>query len=255
MILDIIMILIVALLVLIGIRRGLARSLYGLLSIVLSGFLASVTGRWLAGLIYKNWLSPSIEKSVSEAFASNTSSVSSASDKVFSDLPSFVTDFLGMFGLNPNSVSTSVRDASASTASQVSDSINSVISPVAVPVISALLIIVLFLIYFLLFKLLSRLFLGVFELPVIHAVNAVFGGILGLAEGIALCFIIILVLRIVLQFSDYTFISEEMIQQSFFFKAVYNSSIISYISEIINVGTNLSQNAAAAVSAATEPVT
>ena len=54
MILDIIMIAIVALFLFIGLRRGIAKTLYGLASIVLSGILAYFSGRFFANLLYKN---------------------------------------------------------------------------------------------------------------------------------------------------------------------------------------------------------
>ena len=64
MILDIILIAIAAVLVIIGIRRGIARTLLNLLSVAVSGVLAYFVSKIAANWVYSSYISQTVTKSV-----------------------------------------------------------------------------------------------------------------------------------------------------------------------------------------------
>ena len=232
MILDIIMIAIVALFLFIGLRRGIAKTLYGLASIVLSGILAYFSGRFFANLLYKNLIYKSISEGVTNAVSNTAHSSESVAQGVLDGIPDFFSGILSMFGISGKTLSTSIDVKSSSEA--ITSSINSVVAPIIVSVFSALFIIVLFLIFLLLFKLLGRHILRLFELPVIRWINAFLGGVFGLGEGIVLVFAAIIVLRMVLPLCEHPFITNDMINSSYLFKTIYNSGFASLITNVVN---------------------
>ncbi len=231
MILDISMILLVALFMIIGTKRGIAKTLYGLASIVLSGIIAYLAGRFFANLLYKNVILKSISDSVTKSVSETTAGSEKIAESVFKDLPDFFSGLLNSFGITENTISSAV-DAKA-TSQAITSAVDSVIAPILISIFSAIFILALFLIVLLLFKLLGHHVLKLFELPIIRTVNSIFGGVFGLCEGVAIVFAAVMILRIILPCFDKPFISPELINSSYVFKLVYHSDFISLISDVI----------------------
>lgn len=238
MILDIVLIAVVVLLIVIGAIRGIARTLYNLLSVFLSGFLAYIASTAAAGWIFDNFIAASIQKSVTESLAGTAQSTGNAAQDVVNALPDYVVGILNMFGISADSLSGSVSTAADSSADAISGVIVGAVAPVLTSVLSVILLIVLFIIFILLFKLLSKKFLRLFELPIIRSANKLLGGALGMCEGIILCYIFILVCRIILPFSQEPFISPEMIESSIIFRTVYYSDFLNTVSGLITMSSN-----------------
>lgn len=238
MILDIILVSVVVLLVAIGAFRGIARTLYNVLSVFLSGFLAYVVSSAAAGWIVDNFIVGTIEKSVSESLATTALSAGDAAQNVVDGLPGYVAAILNMFGTGTDELVGFLSGAADSSAQAVTSVIVATITPVLTAVLSAVLLIVLFIIFILIFKLLSKHFLKLFKLPIIRSVNKLLGGALGMCEGIIVCYIFILVCRIILPFSQEPFISPELIESSFIFKAVYYSDFLNTVSGFLTAGSS-----------------
>ncbi|MCH5298982.1 MAG: CvpA family protein [Ruminococcus sp.] len=238
MILDIVLIAVVALLIIIGAVRGIARTLYNLLSVFLSGFLAYIASKAAAGWIFDNFIAASIEKSVTESLSSAAQSTGNAAQDAILGLPDYVVGILNTFGVSTDTLAGSVSSAADSSADVVSGAIVGAIAPVFTSVLSVILLVVLFIIFILIFKLLSKKFLKLFELPIIRSANKLLGGALGMCEGIIICYIFILVCRIILPFSQEPFISPEMIDSSIIFRTVYYSDFLNTISALITTGSN-----------------
>ncbi len=238
MILDIVLVGAVTLLIIIGAVRGIARTLYNLLSVFLSGILAYFAGKASAGWIFDNFIAASIEKSVTDSIANTAQSAGNAVQNAIDGLPDYVTGILEMFGINTDSLAGSVGGAADSSADVITKAIVGAIAPTMTAVLSVFLLVVLFIILILIFKLLSRKFLKLFELPIIRSVNKLLGGALGMCEGIIVCYIFILVCRIILPFSQEPFIPPEMIESSIIFRTVYYSDFLNTVSQLITMGSN-----------------
>ncbi len=239
MILDIIMVAIVALLTFIGIKRGIARTLYNLVSVAAAGFLAYILSKAAADWIFRTMIASSVEKSIESSAGSVAESVEGVADTV----PDAITGLLNFFGISQKSLQSSIDSAAQSSSKTVSAAVNSALGPVITAVLSVVLLVMIFVLLILLFKLLSRFVLKLFELPVIKGANAVLGGVLGFLEGFILCVIGVMVLRIVLPFSSEPFISRELIDSSLLFRQLYDFELISGIADAVALGANTAETA------------
>lgn len=229
MILDIIIIGIIALMTIIGYKRGIVKSLYGLIILAAAGFLAYLCGKLLAEFIYDNYIYSAITDSVNESFESSKVNSSAVSANVFDSMPDFIANLLSGFGITQKGFSTTLNSASDFSQNAVLVAVERVIKPIIISAISVFMTIILFILFILLFKLLGRYFLKLFEAPVIRSINALLGGVLGLCEGVLIVLLVIIIIRISASFTKSVIISKDLIDSSFIFKNVYNLDFLSFL--------------------------
>ncbi len=222
MILDIIIVAFVLLFMVIGIKRGIAKSLFGIICIAVAGILAYFAGKFLAEYVYNTFILNPINDSIKASFESASVSSGKVSEGIFDCIPGVLTSLLGSLGITQKGFAGSINSASHLTEKAVLAAVDDVISPVIITFISVGFIILLYIIFWLILRLaVGRKLLKLFELPIIKWVNALLGGILGLGEGILLLFLAIIVIRLAAYFSTGTVIPKEMIDSSYLFKSVY----------------------------------
>lgn len=213
MILDIIVIGLVLLFVVIGVLKGAARMIVGLLMSFLAFLAASWLGKWIAGVIYQNHFAPAVNKAVADA--------SGSAGSVIKDLPWWATRSLDISGKE-------ITDSSTG----IAGTVNAVIEPIVSGVISILLTLVLFLVInFILHKLVMKPILAIFKLPVINTVNKILGGVIGAAEGILFVCMLAYILKLVLPYidTDIGFLNESTIYNSFIFYHFYSGNIFTIL--------------------------
>lgn len=230
MILDFGLIIIAALFVLIGYKKGIMKSLYGLISLVVAGVGSCLLSRFLSGWVYNVFFAESINKSISNSIAGTTESITAATENVFANLPDYVKGFLGFFGVTDSSI----FETTQATQALEAELQNTVMSAV-VQILGSVLLVVLFILILILMKWLSKFILFIFEVPVIKQINSLCGCIFGLAEGLIICYIAVLLCRLLLPVSDHTVINAEMINSSAIFGKIYYSELITFI---VNVFVN-----------------
>ncbi len=119
-------------------------------------------------------------------------------------------------------------------------------------VLSVILIVLFFILFLFICKRIAKKLEKLFHIPVIGFFNKLLGGLLGFCEGAVICVIGVFVIRIMLMFSDQPFISDELINGSVVFSAIYNSEILNGIAEVIGIGKNAVNNVSEIVSATVE---
>ena len=94
-----------------------------------------------------------------------------------------------------------------------------------------ILMIILFFVLYAVFKALARLLSKFFELPVLSLINRVFGGVIGIAEGVILVMLVVSLVRMAMPLTgdSIPFLTQEAIDGSFLFKAFYTGDIINNI--------------------------
>lgn len=233
MILDIIIVSIVLLFALIGLKRGIAKTIYGLLCLAIAGILAYLCGKLLAEFVYNNYILNSITESVKTSFESSSVNSAKVSENVFTALPGVFSGVLQGMGITQKGFATSIDSASSFTQSATMTVVDNVISPVLISFLSVGFTILMFIIFMLLLKfVIGRKILKLFELPVIKWVNALLGFVLGVGEGILIVFICVLVLRLFSFFSSDPTISKELIDSSYLFSLIYYWDFTSLLSDI-----------------------
>lgn len=233
MILDIIIVLIVLLFAFIGLKRGIAKTIYGLLCLAIAGILAYLSGKLLAEFVYNNFILSSITDSVNSTFAASSVNSGKVSEGVFSAIPGVFTALLSGMGINQKGFATSIDSASDLTQNATMTVVDKVISPVLISVLSVGFTILLFIVFMLILKfLIGRKILKLFKLPIIKWVNSLLGFVLGLVEGAVLVIIVITVLSIISFFQSSPVISKELIDSSHIFSLIYNWHFTEILSNI-----------------------
>lgn len=239
--LDLIIVLLFVLFLLIGIKRGAIKTLLNLVSVALSVFLSCVLGSNIAGWTYdvffKNGIIQGVENTISQTGAAD------AVKKAINSIPDFIFNAISVFGVTKDSLLSETEGAVSSTQTGITNAIESVISPVLTSIISFFLIIILFILFIVLFKFLIRLINSLFELPILHMFNKALGGVLGIIEGAVFVFLFVVLIKIVLPFTgDDFFITQQMINESIIFKAMYDLNIFNNIWAISKKASELTLN-------------
>lgn len=247
MILDLVILGIVLILVIIGFTRGIARTLLNLLSLAAAALFSYLGAGLLANLIYSSVISPSVTNSVTDSMADSTASASTVIHEAIDGLPEFVVNFLNMLGIKTESLSESATSAVSNSNTEVAQAVDTALKPVMVSILSVVFIIILFILFLIIFKLIARKAEGLFELPIVGFLNRLLGGVLGLLEAVIICFVGIMVCKIIFVFSQDPFIPAEMISQSVIFSAVYYSDILNTVAGFIGFGNDVVNSAGQAV--------
>lgn len=231
MILDIIIIAFFLIFVIIGIKRGAARTLLNLVALGVSVFLASVFGSAFAQWIYNSFFQSGIVQSLNSAMTASgaSDSLQSALDAI----PDYVYSALSFAGITKDSLLSQTEHAASSSQTEIAQTIEGIISPVLTSIISFFTVIILFLLLMILLKFLIKFILNIFELPGLHMLNRMAGAVLGFAEGVIFTYLIIVLLKLVLPFAGEDFIiTQQLINESIIFRAMYGLDIFSGISQL-----------------------
>ncbi len=253
MVLDLIILGIVLLLIIIGIARGIAKTLLNLLSVIAAGFFSYLAAGLAANLVYTAFISPPITSGVMSAMGDSTVSAHNAAQDAIDGLPGFVTGVFNMFGITSEALSKSADTAISVTGATAANAVDTALRPAFVAVLSVVFIAVFFILFLFIFKKVSKKVEKLFHIPVIGFFNKLLGGLLGFLEGCAIVIIGIFVLRISLMFSQDPFITQDMVNSSYIFSAIYNSEILNNIASVIGFGQDALDTLSGAVTtAATE---
>lgn len=224
---DIILAAIFVLMIFIGVRRGAARSLAGLLLSFASYALATFLGKLLSVNIYNWFIKPTVHNTV-------VNTVSDFSHDTLQDalgkIDISAIDFLGVQDSLKSSIDNSLSAPIDNISAKAGDTAVAATEPIIIGIISFFITIILFLlIYFLLRRLVLPLILSVFRLPVIKQLNAILGGVIGVINAYLVVSMLAYLLKLVIpQIStDVSLFQESTIYNSFIFKHFYDGNIFS----------------------------
>lgn len=227
MIYDIIVIAVFILLIVIGIRRGAAKSLSGLLLTFVSYTGATFLGKLISVNIYKYVIQPTVHDTVVNTVSDfSHQTLDDALAKI--DIGSF--DILDLQDSIKNLVNDKMNAPIENISANAGQTAEAVVEPIVISVMSFFITIFLFfLLYMLLRKLVLPLLLKIFRLPVIRQVDAILGGIIGVVDAFLLISMLAYLLKIVIpQIStEVPMLQESTIYKSFIFKLFYDGSIFS----------------------------
>lgn len=190
---DIIIIILIALFTVIGVKRGVAKTVLGILCFVISVFLSNYFADYLSKLIYDSCIKEIIVNNVNNFIALN--GVDKALNNWIEALPNWlggVVEFMGaIFAIDASATNFNINSSSKISATTAVNTIETAIAPLVIAFFRLILLILLFIIILSLARKLSRLVLKVFNIPIIKQLNQILGGIAGFAEGIILVIVIV----------------------------------------------------------------
>ena len=198
LILDLAIVLIVALCVLVGIKRGAVKEIVSLVGIAVALVLAITVSKIGAAFIYNNFVGEAIYDSVYESVEKHIGSdISSTIDS----LPEELFDIGDALGVDITEKLQSGLNEDSNLAAGVADIVsNSIAKPLVKSIIQVVLFIILFIVIKVLIGWLGRILNVVAKLPVIGAANKLVGGVLGFLKGLIIasiiCYVVIIVLKV-----------------------------------------------------------
>ena len=230
MILDIFVVIILALCMFIGYKRGASKTVLSLFFTAVAFVAAVLLGDLLATEIYNSFFKEAIISNVSEyALTADSLSVEPTVDS----LPSFVQFIVDITDFQSDST---FLDAVNTT----KDTIAMAVERVLQPLIHSLLSFVLTLILFIIIKLILRLFVlkpicSVFKLPVLHHLDSFAGMILSLLIGLLVISFLAFLLKLIAPTVDNMpdILSKQTIYNSYIFKHFYNGNIFYALTSFI----------------------
>ncbi len=217
MIVDIIIIAIVVLFVIIGVKRGLAKTILNLAGLVLTAVSAYYISSFLSQLFYDMFIKQTVITNTQQIIEQNgiDYAVSNCLEAVPQWINGIISFIVGAFGISLNEFQNQIT-VPANISSSASQVIESVLAPVVTSVLSIILVIILFIIILIIVKKLVKLVLRIFNIPVIKQINQFLGGIVGLAEGLLIVFIAVNVISMVAGFSNPDLLSNGMFNGGIF---------------------------------------
>lgn len=217
MITDIIIVAVIVLFALIGVKRGIAKTILNLAGLVLTAISAYYLSSFLSQFIYDSFLKQTVITNIQQIIEQN--GIDYALNNCLEAVPQWINGilsfFAGIFGVSLDEFESQLiipSDISSST-SQV---VESTVAPVVTSVLLIIFVIVLFIIIFIIVKKLIRLASGVFNIPVIKQINQLLGGIFGLAEGLLVVFIAVNIFDIVTGYTNPALLSNELFSGAIF---------------------------------------
>ena len=192
--LDGAVILIFIIAVLIGWKRGLIRSVLGLVACILSLVLAGGFGAMAAGGVFDTFIAKGLTSTVAEHVPqTDAESVVSGVEAALGSLPDFVVKAMENYGIGtPQKIVDSVRDSlGGSTDALAAAIVTQAVRPAAVALLTSICFLILFIVFMIIFSILISLINRVFRLPVLKQLNESLGAVVGAVEGVLVVLIVV----------------------------------------------------------------
>lgn len=217
MIADIIIIVTIVLFILLGVRRGIAKTFFNIIglvaSVVSAYYLSQIFSQWIYDLCVKQTIITNLQSSINE------SGITSAFNNCLTALPDWVfailSGFCSLFGLKTD-VFVETFKLPENLSSVGATTIESMIEPVITTLFSIILVIILFFVILIILKKIIKLVLRLFNIPIIKQVNKILGGVLGTVEGIVFVWIAVNVFYIIMAFANPQILSDNLVRGTIF---------------------------------------
>ncbi len=207
MVLDLIVLAVLALGVILGVKRGFVRTAIELAGYVAVLVIAFAVATPVAKAVYDAAVRPGIEKSIVTAVSGaevpdlGALDLGALVDQAYDRFPGPVSELLAGNGITAESIKESVGQTSydAFSVEGIASGVADAVSPAVVSVIRIGVVLLVFVIGLFLVRLIAGACNGVVSrLPLVGSVNAWLGGVAGLLKGFALAFVLANVLMTVL---------------------------------------------------------
>lgn len=190
--LDILLVVIIAIFVVVGVRRGFIKSAVRFLGAVVSALLASIFGSMAAQWLYNTLFHAALVEKISNTIimADGVQAV----QKVLNSLPDFIVRALESAGITEASLAGNIAGQSDRIASVLA----SALEPVFVSFLKVLTVTGFFLLLMVLVRVLANVVSAAFELPLLDQVNGLLGGVFGLFMALLVIWVVLGALQVFL---------------------------------------------------------
>ncbi len=223
--LDAGIILLFAIFIVSGLKRGLVRSLIGfvatVIAIVLSMYLSKITSIFIYDNFIKNNLLVQINDILNEYVGRDLNEKTAA---VFNELPKILSNTLMFCGVT----SSVVGDVIENSTGNASYELVKLFSPTIISVIRTILVPFIFIVIYTPLNFLNRVIGRIFRVPGLRQIDQVLGAIIGALKGFLLIVLITFLLKMFLPMMSNIpdIFSKNTIESTFLFKEFYRDNII-----------------------------
>lgn len=223
--LDAGIILLFAIFIVSGLKRGLVRSLIGfvatVIAIVLSMYLSKITSIFIYDNFIKNNLLVQINDILNEYVGCDLNEKTAA---VFNELPKILSNTLMFCGVT----SSVVGDVIENSTGNASYELVKLFSPTIISVIRTILVPFIFIVIYTPLNFLNRVIGRIFRVPGLRQIDQVLGAIIGALKGFLLIVLITFLLKMFLPMMSNIpdIFSKNTIESTFLFKEFYRDNII-----------------------------
>ena len=199
MIIDIIIVAVILLFTVLGVWRGIARTLLNLVGMIVGMLLSRWLSNGLALWIYAAFIKPSVTASLEEQIMKNgfSEAVAKSLEAVPQWLDSIISSVFAPLGIRYEDLQNGMF-IGKDQASSIAQAIEEPLSRIIIAVLSMILMVVLFLVIMLIIKMIIRVILRAVHATGLSGINHFFGGILGFAEGFAFVFLAINIFYVIM---------------------------------------------------------
>lgn len=240
MVYDILFLGVVVFFAVIGFRRGAAKTLLSILSLIVAAVASMLLSRMFSQFIFDAFIRQSIIDNINTAISDSViGDAATSAAAVVAALPRFALSAMSYFGAFDGSFENYCADVLTLSDADPAATITEAVMPSITGAISTILGIILFVVLLFLLRKLSNLIAKIFKLPLLRTVNSFVGGIIGILEGVAaVCVLAALVKLILPLFSaDFASAGEQYIENSYIFSLIYSGKLTSWIQLFVyNVG-------------------
>jgi len=232
-VLDIIIICVIIFCVAMGFKNGFVKTVMNFFSFIIAFFIAKTFSPFLRDYMYSNWIKTSF---ADKAAAKIDSILGNASLSHMVQDPDRPNEFTGLFkdyGVNLDTgVPKWISSAAEKGETAVSEVAKGLVENVAQGISYFLAFIVIFIVALVLLKIAAMLLNKAVKLPGLNVINKTGGIVLGLLYGIIISYIFVLLAYYVLPYlaaNNAINSAEAVMEDTIFFKWLYNNSPINYI--------------------------
>lgn len=221
-ILDAALILFLIFKLIMGVKKGMIRSLLSFFGTVIILIISNLLSNYLSNIIYDNIISKSITNNIVSQVNSGNREVVFSLQNAINSLPKFLQNLLATSDVSTNNINTAMNSTA------IAEAVNNAVRPLIVGILQVIIFIALFFVLRVLFAFLTRFFKKINKVPMLGGLNKFFGGFLGIAQGLILAYIICMVIKIIILFSTNAreiIFTPENINSTILFKYFYNFSL------------------------------
>ncbi|MDD6489366.1 MAG: CvpA family protein [Clostridia bacterium] len=234
-VLDLTVVLIVAIMIFSGYRRGLLNSVIDFAGVIVSAVASSFLASMAAISVYEKFIMNKVIESVQNIFLAFPSHMTAdqQAEKLFSALPDYAVNALSFSGIDVNTLSEKISTENIA----VPQLVESLIRPTAVRLVSTIITVVLFIILTALIAFLAKFLTKAVNAIGLSVVNRIGGAIFGLVKAIVLIMVLTLVLYFIMMFLSPDTVNEinDAIEKSYLYNGIYKLNLLNKILALFGV--------------------
>lgn len=221
LILDLVFLAVILIAVILSSKKGFMLTLLELLGFLAAIVIATTVSEPICEFAYDKFIEPTV---VEKTQGIIVDSVTEIPENLWENLPNLIKNNSEFFGISEDSFLKTLSSETKNGAVDVSTTISrKIVRPSVVNLTSTITCFLLILILIPTFRFVAKAVNKLFTISLVGKVNKILGGILGIVKGVAICFIICIVLDLFLKIKGggLWFLTDEFLNESFVYSKIF----------------------------------